>query len=62
MQVPIPEKLFFDIIDLLVEPRSLRPNEGTCVLSLDARNQVLDRLLHIRHSLLFDSPSSPVKA
>jgi len=62
MQVQIPEKLFFDMIDLLVEPRSLRPDEGTCVLSIEARNLVLDRLLQIRHSLLFDPPPAPAKA
>ena len=55
MEIQIPEKLFFDMIDLLVEPRSLRPDEGICVLSLEARNRVLNRLLSIRHSFLFDS-------
>ena len=57
MEVQIPEKLFFDMIDLLVEPQSLRPDEGICVLSLDARNRVLDRLLALRHRFLFNSAS-----
>ncbi len=55
MEVQIPEKLFFDMIDLLVEPQSLRPDEGICVLSLEARNRVLDRLLALRHRFLFNS-------
>jgi hypothetical protein len=53
--------LFFDVVDLLVEPQSLRPQEGTCVLSLDARNQVLERLLQIRHQFLFDPPPASAK-
>jgi hypothetical protein len=61
MNVNIPEKLFFDVVDLLVEPQSLRPQEGTCVLSLDARNQVLERLLQIRHQFLFDPPPASAK-
>ena len=62
MNVQIPEKLLYDMIDLLVEPQSLRPNDGTCVLSIDARNRVLDRLLAIRHRLLFDPPARPQPA
>ena len=62
MNVQIPEKLLYDMIDLLVEPQSLRPAEGTCVLDIDARNRVLDRLLTIRHRLLFDPPVRPQPA
>jgi hypothetical protein len=58
VDVQIPEKLLFDMIDLLVEPQSLRPDQGVCVLSLEARNRVLDRLLSIRHQFLFDTPSA----
>ena len=51
-QVAIPEKLFFDMVDLLKTPRSLVPAEGKCVLGLDKRNDVLDRLLKLRRDIV----------
>lgn len=52
ISVKIPEKLFFDIVDLLREPKSLAPRAEECVLPLDGRNAVLGRLLTIRRQLV----------
>jgi len=51
--------LFFDIVDLLREPKSLIPADGTCVLHLTKRNHVMDRLLAIRRSVVLDKSDIP---
>ena len=51
-QVVIPESLFFDMVDLLKAPKTLAPAEGKCVLHLDKRNDVLDRLLKLRRDIV----------
>ena len=50
--VEISDKLFFDMVDLLREPKTLIPAEDKCVLQMKKRNDVLDRLLGIRRSVL----------
>lgn len=52
ISVKIPEKLFFDIVDLLREPKMLTPLAEECVLLLDDRNTVLNKLLTIRRQLV----------
>lgn len=51
MNVKIPEDLFFDMVDLLVAPKTLLPAQGSCVLTIENRNRVLDRLLVIRRAV-----------
>jgi hypothetical protein len=60
MNVKIPEDLFFDMVDLLVAPKTLLPAQGNCVLALENRNRVLDRLLAIRRAVVLPigQPSS----
>jgi hypothetical protein len=60
MNVKIPEDLFFDMVDLLVAPKILLPAQGNCVLALENRNRVLDRLLAIRRAVVLPigQPSS----
>lgn len=53
MTVEIPEKLFFGMVDLLVEPQALIPSEGKCVIDLDARNEIVGQLLNIQRNVLF---------
>lgn len=52
MNVKIPEDLFFDMVDLLVAPKTLLPAQGKCVLGIENRNRVLDRLLVIRRAVV----------
>ncbi len=52
ISVKIPENLFYDIVDLLREPKSLAPLAQECTLPLDDRNTVLDQLLVIRRHLV----------
>ena len=52
ISVKIPDKLFFDMVDLLREPKSLTPLTEECVLQLDDRNAVLNKLLVIRRQLV----------
>ncbi|MCG6905232.1 MAG: hypothetical protein LJE63_01305 [Desulfobacteraceae bacterium] len=52
MNVKIPEDLFFDMVDLLVAPKALLPAQGNCVLTIENRNRVLDRLLVIRRAVV----------
>lgn len=49
--VEISDKLFFDMVDLLREPKTLIPAENKCVIRMERRNDVLDRLLDIRRSI-----------
>lgn len=53
MSVEISEKLLFDMVDLLVEPKALIPSEGKCVINLDARNDIVRQLLKIQRRVLF---------
>lgn len=59
MNVKIPEDLFFDMVDLLVEPKTLLPTSGDCVLAMENRNHVLNRLLDIRRAVVQASGPSP---
>jgi hypothetical protein len=47
------------MVDLLVEPKSLLPAMGDCVLAIENRNHVLNRLLEIRRAVIQASISSP---
>lgn len=60
--VEISDKLFFDMVDLLREPKTLIPAEDKCVIRIEKRNDVLDRLLDIRRSIAEDygTPPRPV--
>ena len=40
------------MVDLLREPQTLIPAEDKCVIQMEKRNDVLDRLLVIRRSVL----------
>jgi hypothetical protein len=53
MSVKIPEELFYDIVTLLTEPKVFNPAQKECVVSMDRRDQVLQRLLKIQRSRLF---------
>lgn len=55
ISVHIPEKLFFDIVDLLREPKSLIPANRECVVGMDRRDRILDALLQIRREVVQDS-------
>ncbi|MBI9087072.1 MAG: hypothetical protein JEZ11_25990 [Desulfobacterales bacterium] len=39
------------MVDLLREPKTLIPAEDKCVIRMEKRNDVLDRLLDIRRSI-----------
>jgi hypothetical protein len=58
--VNISEDLFFDMVDLLREPKLLTPRTSECVIRLDRRNNVLNRLLAVRREILepADAPST----
>ena len=53
MSVKIPEELFYDIVTLLTEPKVFNPAEKECVVSMERRDEVLQRLLRIQRSRLF---------
>jgi hypothetical protein len=53
MSVKIPDKLFYDIVTLLTEPKVFNPAEKECVVSMERRDEVLHRLLKIQRSRLF---------
>ena len=57
--VEISDKLFFDMVDLLREPRKLIPAEDKCVIRMEKRNDVLDRLLDIRRSIAESEGAMP---
>ncbi|MGD8366080.1 MAG: hypothetical protein PVG78_00445 [Desulfobacterales bacterium] len=53
MSVKIPEKLFYDIVTLLTEPKLFNPAQKECVVSMERRDEILQRLLKIQRSQLF---------
>lgn len=57
--VQVPENLFYEMLELLKQPCSLNPAEGKCVLHLEKRNQVLDRLLQIRREIVMEPCNRP---
>ena len=59
MAVQIPEQLLFDMVQLLTEPKALIPAEGTCVLSIEARDRVLNDLLQVQRNFLFSTAAPP---
>ncbi|MFP4475693.1 MAG: hypothetical protein ACLFOY_09025 [Desulfatibacillaceae bacterium] len=54
MSVTIPETLFFELVDLLRQPKFLCPSSGECVLHLEKRNRALGQLLTIRRAIAED--------
>ncbi len=52
MDVKISENLLYEMVELLVEAKSLRPSENECVLHLSKRNRILDQLLVMRRNAL----------
>ncbi len=61
MDVKIPENFLYKLVELLVEPKSLKPAKDECVLHLSKRDQILDQLLLMRRKALAQSqdPTSP---
>ncbi len=57
--VLVPEKLFYEMLELLKQPRSLNPAEGNCVLHIEKRNHVLGRLLQIRRKIVMEPRKRP---
>ncbi len=58
MSVKISENLFFEMVDLLMEPKSMIPAKSECILHLAKRNNVLDRLLRVQRNVLFGRPET----
>lgn len=52
MDVKIPEKFLYQMVELLVEPKTLRPAKDECVLHLSKRDLILDQLLLMRRKAL----------
>ena len=52
MDVKIPEDLLYEMVELLVEPKYLKPSEDECFLHLGKRDRVLDKLLVLRRKAL----------
>ena len=52
MDVKIPEDVLYEMVELLVEPKYLKPSENECVLHLDKRDRLLDQLLVLRRKAL----------
>jgi hypothetical protein len=52
MDVKIPENLLYQMVELLVEPKSLKPAKDECVLHLSKRDQILNQLLVMRRKAL----------
>ena len=52
MSVQIPENLVYEMVELLTEPKCIRPAKDECVLHLSKRNKVLDQLLVLRRQIL----------
>ena len=53
MSIKIPEELFYDIVTHLTEPKVFNPAQKECTVSMERRDQVLQRLLKIQRSRLF---------
>jgi hypothetical protein len=63
MDVKIPEKFLYQMVELLVEPKSLKPAKDECVLHLSKRDQILDQLLVMRRkALLQQKDNASLKA
>ena len=56
MNVKIPEHLFYDIVELLTEPKLLNPADNECVVNIDRRDAVLRQLLNIQRSRILRGP------
>lgn len=56
MYVQIPEDLLYEMVELLVETKALKPAKDECVLHLSKRNRVLDQLLVMRRNSLAQKP------
>lgn len=56
MYVKIPEDLLYEMVELLVEAKALKPAKDECVLHLSKRNRVLDQLLVMRRNTLAQKP------
>ncbi len=52
MDVKIPENFLYQMVELLVEPKTLRPAKDECVLHLSKRDLILDQLLLMRRKAL----------
>jgi hypothetical protein len=52
MDVKIPENFLYQMVELLVEPKLLRPAKDECVLHLSKRDRILDQLLLMRRKAL----------
>jgi len=52
MDVKIPENFLYQMVELLVEPKSLRPAKDECVLHLSKRDRILNQLLLMRRKAL----------
>ena len=59
--IRVPESLFYEMVDLLKQPRSLNPAEGNCVLQIEKRDHVLGRLLQIRRKIVMEPRKIPRK-
>ena len=52
MDVKISENLLYEMVELLVEAKTLKPAKDECVLHLSKRNHILDQLLVMRRNAL----------
>ena len=52
MDLKISENFLYELVEMLVEPKSLRPANNECVLHLCKRNRILDQLLVLRRNAL----------
>lgn len=52
MSVQVPENLVYEMIELLTEPKTIKPAKDECVLHLGKRNKMLDQLLILRRQIL----------
>lgn len=55
MDIKIPENFLYQMVELLVEPKALKPAKDECVLHLSKRDQILDQLLLMRRKALSEN-------
>jgi len=61
MSVKIPDELFYDIVTLLTEPKVFNQADRECVVSMERRDEVLQRLLRIQRSRFFSAKTKNMR-
>ncbi len=55
MSVKISENLLFEMVDLLMKPKTMIPLDNECVIHMAKRDSVLKNLLRVQRGVLMTS-------